>query len=178
MTKKAWPSMPERRALFLVAALCLAAWSSWGPVSAMDLAVDSAGVVNARDLPAAPNSSPTATASPTVTATPTVAASLMVAKLVDKVHAAPGEVLQYTLVVINDMLGGEDPGSYVRLLDQLPEELELVPGSLSAHATYEAHSRSILWSGQVARGSTPCWSPTPSVETLWPRPRRTSCSRC
>jgi hypothetical protein len=63
-------------------------------------------------------------------------------------------VLQYTLVVINDMLGGEDPGSYVRLLDRLPEELEFVRGSLSAPATYEAHSHSILWSGQVPRGGS------------------------
>jgi uncharacterized repeat protein (TIGR01451 family) len=97
---------------------------------------------------------PTVTATATPSATPTAAASLMVAKLADKVHAAPGEVLQYTLAVMNDMLSSEDPGSYVRLLDQLPQDLELVVGSLSAHATYEVQTRSILWGGQVPRGQS------------------------
>ncbi len=154
MKKKAWPSMPEHRALLLLAALCLATLSPWGPVSAFGPGVACADVVSLDGLLEAPNGSPTATATQIVSATPTLAASLMVVKLVDKVHAAPGEVLQYTLVVINDMLSGEDPGSYVRLLDQLPEELEFVAGSLSAHATYEADTRSILWSGQVARGGS------------------------
>jgi uncharacterized repeat protein (TIGR01451 family) len=76
----------------------------------------------------------------------------MVAKWVDRDQASPGETLRYTLVVMNDQLGGQDPGTYVRILDRLPETLEYVPGSLCEGARYDAANRSILWDGQVPRG--------------------------
>ena len=76
------------------------------------------------------------------------------AKLVDKKWALPGDVLQYTLVVMNDMLGGDDPGSAVQLEDALPDSLELVQGSLSPHAIYDADTRTIHWSGPVPRGGS------------------------
>ena len=75
-----------------------------------------------------------------------------VGKLVDKEQAQAGDLLQYTLVVINDMLGGEDPGTSVQLLDALPDTLQLVEGSLSEEAGYDVDNRTIHWSGQVPRG--------------------------
>ena len=93
-----------------------------------------------------------ASSTPTLTVTPTGAPTLMAAKLVDKDQALPGDVLHYTLVVLNDDLSGEDPGTSVQLVDPLPDTLELIPGSLSENATYDADTRTILWSGQVPRG--------------------------
>jgi uncharacterized repeat protein (TIGR01451 family) len=78
----------------------------------------------------------------------------MVIKLVDKEQASVGEALTYTLVVMNDMLGGENPGAHVQLHDQLPETLELVPGSLSPEATYDEASRTVQWSGTVPQGGS------------------------
>ena len=91
---------------------------------------------------------------PTPTATPTQVASLMVSKLVDTEWALAGDVLQYTLVVMNDMLGGDDPGSSVELVDVLPDAVELVAGSLSPHASYDAETRTIYWNGSVPRGGS------------------------
>jgi len=96
----------------------------------------------------------TATATPTGTTTPTEPPSLMATKLVDKDHATVGDELQYTVVVMNDILSGEDPGADVRIVDQLPETLDLVPGSLSPQATYDAGTRTINWQGQVPRGGS------------------------
>ena len=90
----------------------------------------------------------------TPTATPSTTASLLVGKLVDQDRAPPGSVLQYTLVVMNDMLSGEDPGASVTLEDALPEELELAPGSLHAEAEYDAITRTVRWTGRIARGSS------------------------
>lgn len=97
---------------------------------------------------------PEATPTPTQSPTPTVQATLMVAKIVDKQQAAPGEILQYSLVVMNDMLAGADPGTSVTLEDSLPSTLEFVPGTLSTGAVYEAASRAIRWSGPVPRGGS------------------------
>jgi uncharacterized repeat protein (TIGR01451 family) len=83
-----------------------------------------------------------------------VVASLMVAKLVDHPQAMVGEVLQYTLVILNDMLGGVDPGSSVHLVDTLPAALELVAGSLSSDASYDAPTRTVHWHGRVAQGGS------------------------
>jgi uncharacterized repeat protein (TIGR01451 family) len=147
MTAKTSLSLRTGMGLLILLALLAVAW---GPLRPMGLlaapAVVATDVARVRVLP------PTST--PTPTATPTVVASLMVAKWVDKRQALVGEVLQYTLVVMNDMLGGDDPGSYVQLVDPLPDTLELVPGSLSPHASYDADTRTILWSGQVPRGGS------------------------
>ncbi len=95
------------------------------------------------------------TSGPTPTPTATMPSpTLMAAKFVDKGQAMPGEELEYTLVVMNDILSGEDPGSDVHIVDPLPETLELVPGSLSPEATYDPDTRSILWQGQVSRGGS------------------------
>lgn len=96
--------------------------------------------------------SPPGTATPIPTASPEKVATLMVGKLVDRKQARPGDVLQYTLVVMNDQSRGDDPGTSVQLVDALPDVLELVPGSLSADATYDARAHTVLWSGHVPRG--------------------------
>ena len=105
-----------------------------------------------------PTNTPTATATPTATPTPlpspTVDATLMVAKFVDKQQVAPGTVLQYTVVVMNDMLGGADPGAAVTLEDMLVPELEFIPGTLTGQAVYEAASRTVRWTGQVPLGGS------------------------
>jgi uncharacterized repeat protein (TIGR01451 family) len=77
-----------------------------------------------------------------------------VAKLVDVDQASAGDELHYTLVIMNDMLIGPDPGVDVELEDVLPDILELVPGSLSPPATYDADTRTIRWTGQVPRGGS------------------------
>jgi len=86
------------------------------------------------------------------TATP--AATLAVAKLVDVDQASAGDELHYTVVIMNDMLIGPDPGVDVQLEDSLPEIAELVPGSLSPQASYDAETRTIRWMGQVPRGGS------------------------
>jgi len=86
--------------------------------------------------------------------TPSTPPTLLLAKLVDKEQAAVGEVLSYTLVVMNDQLGAEDPGARVQLLDHLPETLELQPGSLAPDAIYDEVTRTVLWSGRVPQGGS------------------------
>jgi uncharacterized repeat protein (TIGR01451 family) len=144
MTAKTSLSLRAGMSLLILLALLPVAWGPMGLLAGPPLVAADADHVRVLD----------ATHTPTQTATPTVVASLMVYKLVDKNWALPGDVLQYTLVVMNDMLGGDDPGSYVQLVDSLPDTLELVPGSLSPHASYDAGTRTILWSGQVPRGGS------------------------
>jgi len=93
---------------------------------------------------------------PSATPTPTrdLTATLGVSKLVDLGEAPPDSVLHYTIVVMNDMLGGEDPGACVTLEDALPETLELVPGSLDPEAQYDAGARTIRWTGSIPRGGS------------------------
>lgn len=78
----------------------------------------------------------------------------MVVKFVDKSQATLGEVLQYHLVVMNDMLSGPDPGASVTLEDPLAPQVEFIEGTLSGQAVYEAISRTVRWSGQVPRGGS------------------------
>jgi len=73
---------------------------------------------------------------------------------VDRQQARPGENLQYSLVVMNDMLGGADPGASVTIEDVLPPELELVAGTLTGEATYEPSSRTVRWAGAVSQGGS------------------------
>ncbi len=94
------------------------------------------------------------TVSPTPMSTQVANATLMIGKLVDKGQASRGDVLQYTLVVVNDQLRGGDPGTSVQIVDRLPEALELVTDSLPADATYDTRAHAIYWDGQVPRGSS------------------------
>jgi uncharacterized repeat protein (TIGR01451 family) len=102
----------------------------------------------------ASTATPTTLVGPTSTHGPTAIASLQFAKLVDALEAAPGVELRYHLVVMNDMFGGGDPGINVRLTDELPFGLELLPDSLSAGASYDLSTRSVQWLGTVPRGGS------------------------
>lgn len=97
-----------------------------------------------------PTMAPTDT--PTVVPSPTVDATLTVFKSVDRQQARVGERLQYSLVVMNDMLGGADPGASVSLVDVLPPELDFIAGTLTGGAVYETGSRTVRWLGQVPLG--------------------------
>jgi uncharacterized repeat protein (TIGR01451 family) len=78
----------------------------------------------------------------------------MVAKWADKEQAVVGEHVTCRLVVMNDQLGGEDPGAQVQLQDTLPDTLDFLSGSLSPEATYDEVTRSVRWSGQVPQGGS------------------------
>ena len=103
---------------------------------------------------------PTATPLPplaTATPTPVEAAippSLVTYKVVDPSEAGEGDLLTYAIIIMNDMMGGEDPGSRVMVVDVLSPYLLLVPGSLTGGATYDAAQHAIIWQGQVARGGS------------------------
>jgi uncharacterized repeat protein (TIGR01451 family) len=91
---------------------------------------------------------------PQLTTTPSAPPTLLLAKLVDKEQAMVGDLVTYTLVLMNDQLGAEDPGAKVQLLDELPETLELQAGSLSSGATYDEVTRTVRWSGRVPQGGS------------------------
>ncbi len=112
-----------------------------------------AGLLLLLSLPAC-DRSPTATPAATALPSATAPATLMVFKVVAKPQAVPGETLQYSLVVMNDMLAGPDPGAAVTLEDSLPEYLEFIPGTLTGEAVYEEPGRTIRWAGPVPRGGS------------------------
>ena len=103
---------------------------------------------------------PTATVAPTNTPTPTLtptrdlSATLLPIKLVEPESAAPGDMVRFTLAVMNDMLGGQDPGTSVSLQDTLPPQLEIVPGSFGGGMTYNPADRTLTWLGSVPRGGS------------------------
>ncbi len=99
---------------------------------------------------------PTATPLPSRTSTPSpiVSPTLLAIKLVDREQAKPGEMLQYDLITVNDMISSQDPGAVVTLVDRLPDELEFVGGSVTAGASYDPASRTVQWSGQVPQGGS------------------------
>jgi uncharacterized repeat protein (TIGR01451 family) len=101
-----------------------------------------------------PTLTPTRTTTWTPPPSPTVVATLLPAKIVDREQATPGEVLQYSLVVMNDMVTGDDPGTAVTVMDKLPVDLEFVTGSLSSAATYDPVTRTVRWRGRVPRGGS------------------------
>ena len=76
----------------------------------------------------------------------------MVHKLVDPESIAPGDVMTYTVVMMNDMLGGTDPGASVLLTDTIPAHTSYISGTLTGGATYEATLNRIIWSGSVPQG--------------------------
>ncbi len=72
-------------------------------------------------------------------------------KKVDKVTAAPGEALTYTIALNN--LGDTD-FTGVSLADPIPAHAAYVPGSLQGEASYDAEADQIQWSGAVAAGTS------------------------
>ncbi|MFH1085429.1 MAG: kelch repeat-containing protein, partial [Chloroflexota bacterium] len=61
-------------------------------------------------------------------------------------HAAPGDILPYTLMLRNS---GED-ATWAQWELTLPAELEFVLGSLTGGGAYDPASRRVIWSGSLA----------------------------
>ena len=80
------------------------------------------------------------------------------AKYVSQSTAALGDVLTYTVTLRNT--GGESSGTLV-VSDPLPEEVEYVADSLNWNngtASYNAISRTVVWTGTVAAGGSEWFS--------------------
>ncbi len=90
-----------------------------------------------------------ATATPTPTATPP---TLMVHKVAEPEAVVPGDVIVYTIVMMNDMLGEADPGTSVVLTDSIPAHTTYISGTASSEAHYDAAANRITWAGAVPQG--------------------------
>jgi len=76
-----------------------------------------------------------------------VAANLSAAhKSVDRTQAGPGDVLTYTISVLNST---EVPAVDARIIDPIPAGTSYVPGSVTGGATYNAAANQIEWTGTV-----------------------------
>jgi len=67
---------------------------------------------------------------------------LSVAKTVDRATATSGDTLTYTLTYRNT---GTEAATQASIVDQLPLEVELVPGSITGGGTYDTAGRTITW---------------------------------
>ncbi|MFQ5341266.1 MAG: GEVED domain-containing protein [Anaerolineae bacterium] len=75
---------------------------------------------------------------------------LKIGKRVDKLHASPGEVLEYTIAVEN---GSNTPETGVHVEDEIPDHTTFVNGSLSASKPTAGYSGGVVtWDGDVAAG--------------------------
>jgi len=82
-----------------------------------------------------------------------------VVKSVDHETAHVGDILTYTISINNP-----NPFDAVYTIeDQLPQGVNLIPGSLTGGATYDSVNHKIIWSGVVS-GSYPTYSMTTSEE--------------
>lgn len=80
-----------------------------------------------------------------------------VVKSVDYETARVGDILTYTITITN-------PNPFdlaYTIVDQLPQGVSLIPGSLTGGATYDSTNRRVTWSGTVS-GSYPTYSITTS----------------
>jgi uncharacterized repeat protein (TIGR01451 family) len=71
-------------------------------------------------------------------------------KLVDKTVAAAGDALTYTITLRNS---GTGVARTVSLADPLPAGTILIPGSLTAGASYDAAQKRVVWTGALAPGA-------------------------
>jgi len=67
-------------------------------------------------------------------------------KTATPLSVAPGEVVTYTLRLVNTGSGAPDP---LMVTDTLPVGLTLEPGTLTPGATYDAATREIRWAGTL-----------------------------
>jgi len=70
-------------------------------------------------------------------------------KGVDKGTAAPGEVLRYTITLVNS---GDMTAAGAVVTDAVPAHTSYVAGSVSGNASYESGANRIRWSGWVTPG--------------------------
>ena len=104
-----------------------------------------------------PMSTPTLVWTPTLTWTPTptatgVQATLLAAKMVEPAVVSPSGILRYTIIVMNDMLIGQDPGAAVSIRDVLPEHTAYITNTVSQGASYDPETNSVSWQGSIPRG--------------------------
>lgn len=95
--------------------------------------------------------SPDPTPSPTPTSTPP---TLLVHKMAQPEAISPDDVITYTIVMMNDMLGASDPGASVELTDDIPAHTTYVAGTATGGAQYDAAADTITWAGAVPRGDS------------------------
>ena len=95
---------------------------------------------------AATPSAATAVPSPTI-----VTPSLLTSMLVEPRTVAANSVVTYVIVIMNDMLGGADPGASVVVTGSLPAHTTYVGNTASAGASLDASGR-LVWTGMVTRG--------------------------
>jgi uncharacterized repeat protein (TIGR01451 family) len=75
---------------------------------------------------------------------------IKIEKRVDKLHASPGEELEYAIFVEN---GGPDPVTGVHVEDEIPDHTTYVNGSLSASKPVTGYTGSaVTWAGDVQPG--------------------------
>ncbi len=105
-----------------------------------------------------PTATETVTPSPTDTLTPsrtpTSTTTLAGAKLSDPSTVCNGEVITYTIALLNDQIGSVDPGTHVVVRDQLPAGAEYITGTATSGATYDPEERTINWEGAIPRGGS------------------------
>jgi len=89
----------------------------------------------------------TPAASTTVHSAPNLGTS---SKTVDRGTAAPGDVLLYTLTLLNT---GNMNAHGARITDTIPLSTTYVAGSVTGGATYDAGNNRILWNGDVNKGT-------------------------
>ncbi len=82
-----------------------------------------------------------------------------VVKSVDHETARVGDILTYTITISNP---NPFDAAYT-IVDQLPQGVSLIPGSLTGGATYDSVNRRVTWSGTVS-GSYPTYSMTTSQQ--------------
>ena len=131
----------------------------WGSSSSEPLTINVMPGITASPTPtstpagATPTPTPTS-ALPTPTATPTeTGASLLVQKIAEPETVGPGGVITYTIVIMNDMLGETDPGTFVILADAVPTHTMYLSGTVSV-AQYDADTDRITWTGSVLPGGS------------------------
>jgi uncharacterized repeat protein (TIGR01451 family) len=76
----------------------------------------------------------------------------MVHKMAIPDAVAPGDVITYIIVMMNDQLGRADPGTAVVLTDTIPAHTSYISGSAGSGAQYDAAADSITWAGTVPQG--------------------------
>ena len=123
------------------------------PAVAIATATSTPTPATARDTTTPTPTPATAGVTPTLSVTPVQApGSLMVHKMAMPDAIAPGELITYIIVMMNDQLGRADPGTAVVLTDTIPAHTSYISGTADSGAQYDAAADSITWTGAVPQG--------------------------
>lgn len=99
-----------------------------------------------------PTGQPTGTLTPTIT--PTTQPSLVVFKQFSAPSIEPGDTVTVTIGMLNDMLGGDDPGALVLVYDPVPVSLDVLTNTLSSGAIFEPTLNAVSWQGSIQPGQS------------------------